>query len=68
MVEHLHGMQGVSGSNPLGSIKIKLLFNNKSSQNNPTYLYISNAVGVKDKGTIIKDKNYKYGLKLNIIF
>ena len=23
LVEHLHGMQGVSGSNPLGSIKIE---------------------------------------------
>ena len=25
LVEHLHGMQGVSGSSPLGSIKIKLI-------------------------------------------
>ncbi len=24
LVEHLHGMQGVSGSNPLGSIGISL--------------------------------------------
>ena len=26
LVEHLHGMQGVSGSSPLGSIKIFLSF------------------------------------------
>ena len=25
LVEHLHGMQGVSGSNPLGSINKKLV-------------------------------------------
>ena len=27
LVEHLHGMQGVSGSNPLGSIKYKIIIN-----------------------------------------
>ena len=28
LVEHLHGMQGVSGSSPLGSIKVLACYNN----------------------------------------
>ena len=28
LVEHLHGMQGVSGSSPLGSIKIFAIYTN----------------------------------------
>tara|TARA_Y100001978_G_scaffold133744_1_gene119590 strand:+ start:505 stop:2343 length:1839 start_codon:yes stop_codon:yes gene_type:complete len=57
-----------------------ITFNNKSKLNNTLSiryklspsksadLYMSNAVGVQDIGTIIKDKDYRYGLKLNIIY
>ena len=31
LVEHLHGMQGVSGSSPLGSIRILAIYNNEFS-------------------------------------
>tara|TARA_Y100000589_G_scaffold294218_1_gene299705 strand:- start:142 stop:1983 length:1842 start_codon:yes stop_codon:yes gene_type:complete len=40
----------------------------KLSKNKTADLYISNAVGVQDIGSIIKDKDYRYGLKLNIIY
>ena len=40
----------------------------KINQNKSADLYMSNAFGVQDLGTIIKDKNYKYGLRLNIIY
>ena len=32
LVEHLHGMQGVSGSSPLGSIRILTSYTNKFDQ------------------------------------
>ena len=40
LVEHLHGMQGVSGSSPLGSIRIFTIYTNiltKSSKQNNTF-------------------------------
>ncbi len=40
----------------------------KLSRNKSADFYISNAIGIQDIGTIIKDKDYKYGFKLNIIY
>ena len=45
-----------------------LSFRYKLSQRKSADLYLSNAIGVQDLGTIVKDKDYKYGIKLNIIY
>ena len=40
----------------------------KLSQYKSADLYMSNALGFQDLGTIIKEEDYKYGLRLNIIY
>ena len=42
LVEHLHGMQGVSGSSPLGSIRISLVIPISLNENTQEYsMYFS---------------------------
>ena len=60
--------------------EMNITFKNKSKLNNTLSiryklnpnksadLYMSNAFGVQDIGTLIKDKDYRYGLKLNFIY
>ena len=31
-------------------------------------LYYSNAVGIQDIGTLLEDKEYRFGIKINILY